>query len=440
VSRGWTVDLAWILFALALVALNGFFVAAEFALIKVRPSRLAQLVRQRRPFAISAQWLAKRLDRSLSACQLGITMASLGLGWIGEPAVAHVMGPLFGYAGIGSPAVIHGLSFAVSFTLITAAHLVLGEQAPKIFAIRHPEELVLWCAVPMRTSYVLLYPLLRALDVATSAVLRLVGVRRKTTHEIPHTQEELRALVRQSRAHGELSPWEHRLVEAAFEFDDVICRKIMVPRGDVVFLNIRDSVEEWLRVAKETLHTRYPVCDQSLDEVLGLVHMKDLVGIELQEEFDLRSVLRPPKYVPETMLIGSLLSHFRATRQHMAFVVDEHGMVVGIVTLENVLEEIVGPVQDEFDAESPDIIPEGPDRYLVRGGTPLEDVAGRLDAVFDADGVDTASGLLLLKLGRVPRQGDIVVCDGILMEVVETQRHHATLIRMSREPAQKELE
>ena len=171
-SRGWTIDLAWVFLAIGLVAVNGFFVAAEFALIKVRPSRLAQLLRQRRPFAYSAQWLADRLDRSLSACQLGIAMASLGLGWIGEPAVANF------------PALLLRGS-------MTAAHLVLGEQAPKIFAIRHPEELSLWCAAPMRVYYLLCYPLLRALDIATAAVLRMMGVRRGTGHETPHSQEEL---------------------------------------------------------------------------------------------------------------------------------------------------------------------------------------------------------------------------------------------------------
>jgi len=433
VSRGWTIDLAWIFFALGLVVLNGFFVAAEFALIKVRPSRLAQLVRQRRPFAYSAQWLAKRLDRSLSACQLGITMASLGLGWIGEPAVAHLLGPLLRIAGISSEAVVHGLSFALSFTIITAAHLVFGEQAPKIFAIRHPEELSLWCAAPMRVYYALCYPLLRALEIATSAVLRLVGVRRLAGHEVPHTEEELRALIGQSRAHGELSPSEYRLVEAVFEFDDTICRKIMVPRSEVAFLDVSDSLDEIVRIAKKKLHTRYPVCDGSLDKVLGVLHMKDLVGVRAEKGFTVNSFLRSPKYVPETMLISRLLGHFRTTRQHMAFVVDEHGTAVGIVTLENVLEEIVGPVQDEFDDEQPDIIPEGTDHYLVRGGAPLEDIAAKLGIDLEAQGVDTAAGLVLLELGRMPQQGDRASHGQVSMEVLEMRKNRATLIRFSKE-------
>jgi CBS domain containing-hemolysin-like protein len=433
VSRGWTIDLAWLFFALGLVALNGFFVAAEFALIKVRPSRLAQLARSGRPLAASAKWLADRLDRSLSACQLGITMASLGLGWVGEPAVAHFLGPLFRISGIGSEAVIHGLSFALSFTIITAAHLVLGEQAPKIFAIRHPEELALWCAAPMRGYYICCYPLLRALDIATAAVLRLAGVRRAAGHEVPHTEEELRDLIGEARAHGELSRSEHRLVEAAFEFDDTICRKIMVPRGETVFLNVRDAVDDLMRIIKKSRHTRYPVCDGSLDKVVGVLHIKDLVGVQPGKELKIRSLMRPPKYVPETMLISRLLGHFRATRQHLAFVVDEHGMVVGIVTLENVLEEIVGPVQDEFDDEQPDIIPDGAGRFLVRGGTPLEDIAARLGIDFEAEGVDTAAGLVLLELGRMPQQGDRASRGQVSMEVLEIRKNRATLIRFSKE-------
>jgi CBS domain containing-hemolysin-like protein len=433
-SRGWPVDLAWIAFAAGLVVLNGFFVAAEFALIKVRPTRLARLVRQRRPFARSAQWLTKRLDRSLSSCQLGITMASLGLGWVGEPAVAHLLDPLFRAVGIGSPALVHGISFTIAFTLITAAHLVLGEQAPKIFAIRHPEELALWCAAPLRIFYILSFPLLKALDAATSAILRAVGVRRMSGHEIPHSQEELLALVGQSRAHGELSPSEQRLVEAAFEFDDTICRKIMVPRSEVVFLDIDRAVTDAMQEAKRSMHTRYPVCKGSLDQVLGIVHMKDLIGLAIDDDFDLRSVLRPPKYVPETMLISRLLGHFRATRQHMALVVDEFGTCVGIVTLENVLEEIVGPVRDEFDIEFPDVVSEGPGSYLVHGGAALEKVAKALGATFGQEEVDTAAGLIMLKLGRVPQQGDRVEYGGFTLEVLEIVKNRATLIRFSQSP------
>jgi len=429
-ERHWTVDLLWIGLALGLVGLNGFFVAAEFALVKVRPARLSQLVRQRKPFARSALWLSRRLDRSLSACQLGITMASLGLGWVGEPAVAHLLTPVFRAAGITAPSAVHGISFALAFTLITAAHLVLGEQSPKIFAIRRPELLALSCAAPLRTFYLLSFPLLRALDAGTSLILRAAGVPRGPSHESPHSQEELRGLMSYARAHGELSSWEHRLVEAAFAFDDTVCRQVMVPRSEVEFLDVHEPLEQSLAIMKRSKHTRYPVCDGSLDKVLGIVHVKDLIGLGEEERTDLRSRMRPPRYVPETVNISRLLGHFQATRQHMALVVDEFGIIVGIVTLENVLEEIVGPVRDEFDVEVPEIVPEGEGRYLVLGGTPIPKLGELLGRPVEADGVDTVAGLAALRLGRVPDAGDRLALGGAVLEVLEVRQNHATRLRL----------
>ena len=429
-ERTLTTDLVWIAAAFGLVAINGFFVAAEFALVKVRPARLGELVRQGRPLARSAMWLSSRLDRSLSACQLGITMASLGLGWIGEPAVAHLVQPIFHALGVTSQSAVHGLSFAIAFTLITAAHLVLGEQAPKIFAIKRPEVLALACAAPMRAFYVATYPLLRGLDAATKLTLRLVGVRSASEEEAPHSQEELRVLLGHSRAHGELSPWKHRLVEAVFEFDDILCRQIMVPRTDVEVLDIHTPFAKTLEIAKTTKHTRYPVCDGDLDEVLGVVHMKDLLGIGAREDADLKTLMRPPKYVPETMPISKLMGHFQETRQHMAIVVDEFGVSVGVVTLENVLERIVGPVQDEFDSETPDIVRQSADELRVRGIIPIAKLAELIGAPVKARGVDTVGGLIALRLGRVPAQGDRVDLGSATLEVEDVRHNRAGWVRV----------
>jgi CBS domain containing-hemolysin-like protein len=429
-ERTMTTDLVWIAAALGLVAINGFFVAAEFALVKVRPARLGELVRQGRPFAKSALWLTSHLDRSLSACQLGITMASLGLGWIGEPAVAHLVEPAFRSMGVMSQSAVHGFAFAIAFTLITAAHLVLGEQAPKIFAIKRPEVLALACAAPMRAFYVAAYPLLRGLDAATKLTLRLVGVDRASEEEAPHSEEELRILLGHSRAHGELSSWKHRLVEAVFEFDDILCRQIMVPRTDVVLLNVRTPFEKTLEIAKRTKHTRYPVCDGDLDDVLGVVHMKDLLGLGAGTEVDLRTLMRPPKYVPETMPISKLMGHFQATRQHMAIVVDEFGVSVGVVTLENVLERIVGPVQDEFDSETPDIVRDGAGELRVRGIIPIAKLAELIGEPVKARGVDTVGGLIALRLGRVPAQGDRLELGNATLEVEDVRHNRAGWVRV----------
>jgi len=426
----WLANSLHIVAAAILVAVNGFFVAAEFALVKVRGSRLDLLVKQRRPFANSAKWLAERMDDSLSACQLGITMASLGLGWVGEPAFARIIEPLFGALGIVSEPVLHAASFTFAFTLITALHLIIGEQAPKIFAIRRPERLVLWCAVPLRAFYVVAFPLLIALSVATTWLLRRIGVEQGAGHEAPLSEEELLASLRRSQLHGEVTQAERQLIEGVFEFDELICRRVMVPRRDVVFFDIQRPVAECVELAKRTKHTRYPLCDGSMDHVLGIVHIKDLVGVSELESMDLRSLMRPARRVPETMPIGRLLRYFQATHQLMAVVIDEHGTVVGIATLENVLEPIIGPVEDEFDTERPEVVPDGHRRFIVLGGTPLEVVNRKLQLNLESPDVDTFSGLLMQLLGRIPQAGDRVQLDGAVAEVLEARGARASRTRV----------
>ncbi len=426
----WLIQLLLIVATVALVVLNGFFVAAEFALVKVRGGRLAEMVREEKPFAKTAQWMAKRLDRSLSACQLGITMASLGLGWIGEPAIARILEPLFHAVGATSPALVHTLAFVIAFTVITAVHIVIGEQAPKIYAIRRPGRTVRWCALPLKWFYVLFYPLLTGLNASTTFILRRVGIETSAEHDTPHSEEEIRALLSQAHAHGELTRSEHRLLDAVFEFDDAVALQIMVPRVDVEFFDINRPFAEAMERAHRTKHTRYPLCDGSLDEILGFVHTKDLLCVADGESFDLRSVCRPPKYVPETMPLSRLLSLFRETRQHLAFVVDEYGSVVGIVNLENVLERIVGPLQDEFDDEVPAVVPESSNSFLVRGGAHLDEVNAALNTEFSASGVETMAGLVTAQLGRIPETGDRVELEGATAEVLEMRHSRATRIRV----------
>ena len=426
--HGWLTGIN-IIGALVLVLLNGFFVAAEFALVKVRGSQLDALVREGRPFAETAQWLGRRLDASLSACQLGITMASLGLGYIAEPAFAAVFEVALESIGLHSPALIHGISFAFAFSLITALHLVIGEQAPKIFAIRRPEVMVLWCAIPLWFFYVILYPFLVALNWATLLILGLMGLKGPTEHEAPHTEAEIRTLLAESRMHGELTGTEHRLLDAVFEFDDMVCRRVMVPRSDVDLFDINQSLDECIETVRRTKHTRYPVCDGSLDDVLGVVHIKDLLGLDT-DSGNLRSVMRPPRLVPETLPISQLLRHFQATHQLMALVVDEHGTVIGIVTLENVLEEIVGPVEDEFDTEPIEIVPHGQGEFIVLGTASVDDVNRRLGLALETSDVDTFSGLLTSQAGRILEAGQRVELDGAVAEVLDVRRSRAERIRV----------
>ncbi|MGD2268757.1 MAG: hemolysin family protein [Desulfobacterales bacterium] len=426
----WVYDITKILIALLLVFINGFFVASEFALVKIRRGRLEDLVKNRRPFAVTARWLSYRLDASLSACQLGITMASLGLGWIGEPAVAHLLRPLLFAVGVNSEIILHTAAFIIAFTAITAAHLVLGEQAPKIAAIRSPETAALWSAVPLKLFYYLSYPLLASLNAATSFLLRTAGIAETSELEIPHSEEEIRTLVRQAHIHGELTRSEHRLISAVFDFDELICRRVMVPRIDVIFLDVNSSLSDIMAVAKSAKHSRYPVCEGSMDNVVGVVHIKDLVVMPSEEGFDLRSIMRPPQFVPETLPVRRLLRQFQATRQHMAFVVDEHGTVMGIVTLENVLEPIVGSVEDEFDNEPPEIVRIGDLKYVVVGSTPIELINRQLGLSLVAESIDTISGLLMEKADKLLAVGDRVKLPGVEAEVVEVKGRRTTKIRL----------
>ena len=428
-------DTILILTAILLVALNGFFVAAEFALVTVRPSRLATLATEQRAFAGSAQWLAQRLDASLSACQLGITMASLGLGWVGEPAMAHLMGPLFEWLGVDAEATRHTVSFLVAFSFITALHLVAGEQVPKIFAIRKPEKVALMLAVPLRAFYGLSYPFLWMLSTTTDFFLRKLGVEGGAHgHAAVHTEAEIRALLEQAQLQGEMTRSEHQLLDAVFEFDDTICRMIMIPRREIEWFDVDQPLAEHIGRARGGHHTRYPVCDGSLDNLLGVLHIKDLVGIPPDADIDVREILRPLQFVPETLPVQKLLQLFQTTRQHLALVVDEHDTVVGVVTLEDVLERIVGSVQDEFDHEAPQIVPDGKERFLVNGSTQLRKLNRRLGLALDSDDVDTISGLLTASLGRVAQVGDAVDVPGARVEVLEVVGRRASRVRLVLRP------
>ena len=425
--------------AAILIALNGFFVAAEFALVKVRVSQLDKLVTEGKMFAKPARWLAGRLDHSLSACQLGITMASLALGYVGEPAFAFLIEPLFVWAGVGSANVsflgvefspLHVCAFIFAFSVITSLHLVVGEQAPKIWAIRKPKDMVRWCAPLMVVFYYLLFPFMYILNYVTEVILSWLGLGGGSGHESPHSEEEIRALLRESHIHGQLTGNEHYLLNNVFEFDDLVCRLAMLPRTEVQFLDANLPFPELMAIAKRTKHTRYPVCDASLDKLLGVIHMKDLLGIdEKTTDFDIKSVMREPIKVPENMPISAVLKKIQNTHQLMTFVVDEYGTIVGVCTLENVLEKIIGAVDDEFDeVAEPAVKKIKPGQFMVVGTTPISEVEKALNMNLDEDDVDTVAGVLMTRSNKIPEVGDIVQFEGATAEVVEVKHDHAERI------------
>ena len=423
------VDGFWIFVTVVLLFVNGFFVAAEFALVRIRHSKLDALVEQNRRFSRTARWLLERQTASLSVCQIGVTMASLGLGWLGEPALARLIRPVLLTVGITSEAVLHSVAFTVAFAVITAVLIIVGELVPKLYAIRRTEFVSLSVALPLRVFYILFYPFMALLNSSSNLLLRWVGVE-KTGDEDLHSEEEIRKLLSHAHTKGELTPSEHRLLNAVFEFDDHVCRQIMVPRGDIVIFEVNQPFPECLALARRTKHTRFPLCKGSLDEVVGVVHVKDLLGLPPDKPFDLAKIARPPQKVPETMPISHLLRVFQSARQHMALVVDEYGTIVGMVTLENVLEQIVGAVQDEFDSEMPNIVPDGPGRFVVLGNTSLESINAELNTNLQSHDVDTISGLLVEHVGRTLRAGEQVDLDGLSAEVLEVRGVRATRLRI----------
>jgi len=403
----------FILGAFLLVFLNGFFVAAEFSIVKVRATRIDELVKKGAKRAKRARQLIGNMDETLSATQLGITLTSLGLGWIGEPAFAGLFAPMFDGMGIMEPILSHSLAASLAFAIITFLHIVMGELAPKSLAIQLPERTALGISSPLHLFYRISYPFIWALNSAANGLLRLVGIRPASDVETAHSEEELRMILLQSRKTGILDLEEQRMLERVFDFADRSARQVMVPAGEVVFLDTEKSLAENLAVAEEHGHTRYPLCEGDLNRIIGIIHVKDLLwrSKSLGPDFDLRAIKRPVGFFPESKLIKSLLPEFRRTQTHLAVLVDEFGSSIGIVTLEDILEELVGEIQDEFDEVAPPamIRRETSGRLMVKGRALLEDLEPELGFAFDDDENDTIAGHVMMQLGRMAKVGDEVI-------------------------------
>jgi CBS domain containing-hemolysin-like protein len=410
-----------VILALLAIALNAFFVATEFAIVKARITRIDELARAGGLRARIAQRIVREVDEYISATQLGITGASLALGWVGEPAFAALLQPVFDLFGTGDSKVVPALSFAVAFACITALHIVVGELAPKTLSIRHAETIALNVAVPLRIFYLVFYPVLRAFRVSADAFLRIFGVRTEGSQESAHSEAELRLLLAESHRSGSLSGTTRRLLENVFSYRHRVARDVMVPRGDIVYLSVDRPWSETLRAIQQSEHTRYPLCDGELDRVLGLVHMKDLfhVLVENGPAPDLSRLKREALFVAERRPLELLRRDFQSSHQHMAIVVDEYGGTAGLVTLEDVLEEIVGEIRDEFDwAERPKI-ENTPAGLLIDGLARFDEVQAALGLDAQSDQGRTVGGHVSSRLGRQPRVGDEVDLGNARVRVVE---------------------
>ncbi|MEO6461979.1 MAG: hemolysin family protein [Candidatus Eisenbacteria bacterium] len=416
-----------LLLALGLVLLNGFFVATEFALVKVRATRLAQLAAQGNASAAIAQEMVTHLDAYLSACQVGITLASLALGWIGEPAFAELLTPLFAPLGKAAAPLTHIVSVAVAFLIITVLHIVVGEQAPKILALARPEPMVLIVAQPMRLFYRVFYPFVNLLNRATRVLLAPLGVS-GGGGEGHHSEEEARMILAESLAGGGDSENRRRLVERAFEFSQKRARQFMVPRADIVFLDITMPLAENMETARRMGFTRYPLVKGALDNVVGIVHIRDLTAGagRLRSSEDLVRVAREPLFLPESSPADVVLRQFQSRRLHQAIVVDEYGGTSGLVTLEDLLEELIGSeIQDEFDSgEAPPLLALGGGSYSVAGGYALADLVDLLEETLDdPDEAVTVGGYVQNRLGRLGRVGDVVeLGERHALQVLETRQ------------------
>jgi CBS domain containing-hemolysin-like protein len=410
-----------------LVFINGFFVAAEFALVKIRPTQIDP--RARDHARRLARHMVRHLDAYLSATQLGITLASLALGWIGEPAFAWLLEPLVMRLPFATPAVLHSVSLTAAFVLITILHIVLGELVPKSLAIRKSESTTLWVAVPLYLFYKTSYPAIWLLNLTANWILRRIGVPPATESELLHSEEELRQLVG-SIEMGRQTPLKRELLDNIFELSQRVARQIMVPRYAVVYLDVRRPLAENMRIARESGHTRFPLCEGDLDRVVGLIHIKDWFRLE-QPPAALGEIARPITFVPETLALDRLLKRMRADHIHLAAVHDEHGGVSGIVALENVIEEIVGPIQDEFDDERPELVKKGENVYQVSGAMLVVDLEDELGIEFSDQDEDTIAGIVLSKLGRPPRVGDRVTVGPLSLEVLDVGRNRARTLRVT---------
>ena len=404
-----------------LVFLNGFFVAAEFALVKVRGSQLEALQAEGNRGAGIARQVAGNLDAYLSACQLGITLASLGLGWVGEPFLAQMLQPFFALVSIQSPAVIKATSFGLAFSAITFLHIVLGEQAPKILAIRKALGTALVISPPLRVFYFVFRPAIWFLNASSNWILKhIFRLEPTATGEVSHSEEELRLILDQSEKSDEVSELGRDLLVNALDLRQRVVRDIMTPRGEVVFLDLELTFEENVKRALASRHTRFPLCRGHLDNAVGLIHIKELMPMMRDPQPDLLRIKRELIPVPEMMSLEKLLNLFLTRHAHLAVVVDEYGGTVGMVTLENVLEEIVGDIQDEFDSEKAEFRKINENEFSVDGALGLYELRDLAGLELESADVSTIGGYVTHLLGHLPKQGEQVHINDYLVTISQT--------------------
>jgi len=429
-------DFFGIIAIILLVLTNGFFVAAEFALISVRRTRIAELVARGDASAERVQKAIDNPDKVIAATQLGITLASLALGWVGEPVLSKLIHPIIElFPTVIQSEVSHSLSAVLAFAVITFMHVVVGELAPKSIALQDPERTSLIVAGPTLLVERIFKPAIWLLNGSGNALLRLFGVQPASGHQLVHSVEELKMLVSASAEGGVVQAEDSEILQAAFTFGEMLVRQVMIPRTEIIAVEADTPIDQIIGLSSETTFTKFPVFEEDLDHILGIVHVKDLLHLLQSPDGPNQvagSFAREPIFVPETASVRGLLSHFRANRQHIAIVMDEFGGTAGLVTLEDIIEEIFGEISDPFDSAVPEFqnLPDG--TILIDGLTLIEDVNEQLGLELQDPAYDTIAGYLMGKIGRIALPTDEVEVGSIRMRVKEMDGMRIARIELTR--------
>jgi CBS domain containing-hemolysin-like protein len=421
-----------VLITLLLVILNGFFVAAEYSLIRVRETQIDELAAGGSSTAKLVKRMSQHLDSYIAAAQLGVTLASLAIGWIGEPAVAALIAPLFGWLRDRAEPLFHVLSFAIAFLAITYLHIVIGELAPKYLAIQRAVRIALLCAYPLELFHRLVRPFNWLISKSANAIVRGLGIKPHEALEA-HSDEELKMLVAASAKQGVLQESERVIVGNALDFADTVVRQVMIPRTEVVAVPEDLDLAGLVAMARQTRFSRFPVYRDDLDHIVGLVHVKDLVGVDRSSHATARDLMRRVPFIPETLRLDQALAEFRRQRSGLAIVIDEFGGTAGLVTLEDVIEQLVGEVTDEFDAgEAQRINEESPGSFVIDGLVALDDLRERLSLALADEPYDTVGGMVFGRLGRVAKVGDTLEIEGFKFTVTQVDGRRVAQVRVQK--------
>jgi CBS domain containing-hemolysin-like protein len=425
-----------IIFILLLVFANGFFVAAEFAIVKVRSSQIAQKVKVGHRRASLAKNIVDHLDAYLSATQLGITLTSLGLGWVGEPLLADmIIGPV-GILGIVNPQVVHGIAFGISFAILTFLHIVLGELAPKSLAIQFPETTTLLVSFPLQLFYRVFKPAIWLLNNTANLLLRAAGISPSGASELLHSAEELQIIVAEGAKTGVLNKTEQELISSIFEFSGTTAKEIMVPRTDMVAIDHKTSRDKIIRTVTEEGYSRMPVFRDTIDNIIGIIHTKDLISLlEHRDLIVLEDIIRPAHFVPGTIKISQLLRDMQQKKLSMAIIVDEFGGTEGLITMEDILEEIVGEIHDEYDEVLKDVEQSSDGSAIVNARIPIDIFNDKFSVEIPEDNrYETLNGFLYTITGRIPEVQEEIQYENLHFSVLKKSQRRIRLVRVKKLP------